>query len=430
VWAKISTSATAMACAACLAVATLPAIEKAESDLARTADVKLAVDLSQLAGFDAIPAYIAALLGGGGVDALSGVAGVNALTTLFGTGGVFNGGGINALFPDEGGVSPGYDALGALDVFFGNNDGTTGGGVFTGGGIDALNNYAALSAIPVFVGTDGVFTGGGVDALSGYDALSAIPVFVGTDGVFTGGGVNALGGYAALSAVDTFFGDNNGEGGVFTGGGIDALAPDADGNGGYAALSALPVFFGRATTDNGTPTSFGPGVFTGGGVDALKNYDALSAIPAYLAPTPPLTMAPLMAAATPTPPAPEETSTQSILSTTSTTSSGPVDPVTPRLSALRRAALPQAPPAPEAVPQVEQKEIDPTVTTPDNSGPKLNVARASEKFSPESIGKSPILFGTGTPGVDNGIRGWGDGLKKLGIGGGDASSSGGTDAAK
>jgi hypothetical protein len=392
-----------MACAACLAVATLPAIEKAESDLARTADVKLAVDLSQLAGFDAIPAYIAALLGGGGVDALSGVAGVNALTTLFGTGGVFNGGGINALFPDEGGVSPGYDALGALDVFFGNNDGTTGGGVFNGGGIDALNNYAALSAIPVFVGTDGVFTGGGV---------------------------NALGGYAALSAVDTFFGDNNGEGGVFTGGGIDALAPDADGNGGYAALSALPVFFGRATTDNGTPTSFGPGVFTGGGVDALKNYDALSAIPAYLAPTPPLTMAPLMAAATPTPPAPEETSTQSILSTTSTTSSGPVDPVTPRLSALRRAALPQAPPAPEAVPQVEQKEIDPTVTTPDNSGPKLNVARASEKFSPESIGKSPILFGTGTPGVDNGIRGWGDGLKKLGIGGGDASSSGGTDAAK
>ena len=89
--------------------------------------------------------------------------------------------------------------------------------------VDALAGYDALSAVPVFVGTNGVFTGGGVDALAAYDASSAVPVFVGTNGVFTGGGVNALGGYAALSAVATFFGDNNGAGGVFTGGGIDAL---------------------------------------------------------------------------------------------------------------------------------------------------------------------------------------------------------------
>ncbi|MDT5160137.1 MAG: hypothetical protein QOC90_447, partial [Mycobacterium sp.] len=242
-WAKISTSATAIACAACLAAAavTLPAVEKAGSNLAKTVDVnvKLAVDLSQLAAFDAIPAYVA-FLTTGNFDNLAGVSAVNALTTLFGTNGVFNGGGLNALFPDAtpGNVSPGYDALSALDVFFGNNDGTTNGGVFTGGGIDALNNYAALSALPVFFGTKGVFNGGGIDALAGYDALSAVPVFFGTNVVFTGGGVNALGGYAALSAVDTFFGDNNGEGGVFTGGGIDALAPDANGNGGYAALSA------------------------------------------------------------------------------------------------------------------------------------------------------------------------------------------------
>ena len=68
---------------------------------------------------------------------------------------------------------------------------------------------------------------------------------------------------------------------MFTGGGIDALAPDADGNGGYAALSALPVFFG------GNKGPFGPGVFTGGGINALSNYDALSAIPAYLNSRPP-----------------------------------------------------------------------------------------------------------------------------------------------
>ncbi len=171
-WAKISTSATAIACAACLAAsaATLPAAEKAGSDLARTAEVKLAVDLSQLAGFDAIPAYIS-LLSGGGVDALSPLASVNALTTFFGTGGVFTGGGLDALLADG---TPGFDALSALDVFFGSA------GVFGTGGVDALSNYAALSAIPVFVGTNGVFTGGGIDALSGYAALSAIPVFVGT----------------------------------------------------------------------------------------------------------------------------------------------------------------------------------------------------------------------------------------------------------
>ena len=63
-WAKISTSATSMACAACLvAAATLPAAGTAAEQLARTAGVNLAVDFSRLAAFDAIPAYIG-LLGG------------------------------------------------------------------------------------------------------------------------------------------------------------------------------------------------------------------------------------------------------------------------------------------------------------------------------------------------------------------------------
>jgi hypothetical protein len=72
------------------------------------------------------------------------------------------------------------------------------------------------------------------------------------------------------------------------------------------------------------------------------------------------------------------------------------------------------------------------VTTPDNSGAaNRNIIRNSKKFTPESIGKSPILFGTGTPGVDNGIRGWGAALNKLGIGGGgDSSGSGDSEGAK
>ena len=63
---------------------------------------------------------------------------------------VRTGGGVNAL--------GGYAALSAVDTFVGDNNGA--GGVFTGGGIDALapdadgnGGYAALSALPVFAGT-------------------------------------------------------------------------------------------------------------------------------------------------------------------------------------------------------------------------------------------------------------------------------------
>jgi hypothetical protein len=392
VWAKISTSATAMACAACLATAaTLPAIETAADKLAKkfsSAEVRLTVDLSQLDAFSAIPALLSgdlssldslsaippylALLGGGGPDALGGVDGVNAITTFFGTNGVFGsaGKGIDALLPDDTAdpAQPGYAALSAIPVFVGST------GLLTTGNVDALSNYDALSAVPVFVGTNGVLNGGGVAALGNLDSVSAIPVFVDVATATTPqGAAAALGGYDALSAADTFFGDGpEGTGGVFTGGGLAALAPNADGNGGYAALSAL----------------------------------------AQLADPP----APLAAAreATVDP------------TTTSTPSGGQAGSGRQLVQAVR-AALPN--PAPQAAPQVE---IDQTVTTPDNSGAaNRNIIRNSKKFTPESIGKSPILFGTGTPGVDNGIRGWGAALNKLGIGGGgDSSGSGDSEGAK
>ena len=330
--------------------------------------MKLAVDFSQLAAFDAIPAYIA-FLTSGDPDELAGLDFLNAITTFFGTAGVFGTGGIDALLPDDAAESPqpGYAALSALAVFFGSE------GVFGTGGVDALADYDALSAIPVFQAIANAATPQeAIDALGDYDALSAVPVFVGTDGVFTGGGVNALGGYGALSAVDTFFGDNNGDtnGGVFTGGGINALAPDADGNGGYAALSALPVFLGTDPV-----TGDGTGVLNGGGVEALSGYDALSAIPAYLAPTPPLTLT----ATTSEPAALRTTSTSALPGGGAGTQSAP-------------SFAPQAITLPQ-LPKVELPKLDPAVTP----GPKLNVSRVSEKFTPGSIGKSPILFGTGTP---------------------------------
>jgi hypothetical protein len=69
------------------------------------------------------------------------------------------------------------------------------------------------------------------------------------------------------------------------------------------------------------------------------------------------------------------------------------------------------------------EEVTPTADVPDNGGPTLNITRDSKKFTPKSIGDSTILFGSGA-GADNGIRGWGDALNKLGIGGGEESSSG------
>ena len=83
---------------------------------------------------------------------------------------------------------------------------------------------------------------------------------------------------------------------------------------------------------------------------------------------------------------------------------------------------PNAKPAPEAVPQVE--EITPTADVPDNSGSgSQNVIRDSLRFTPESNGKAPFLLGSGGPGVDTGISGWGSALKKLGLGGGGADTA-------
>ena len=104
--------------------------------------------------------------------------------------------------------SAAYAAVSAVDTFVGNNNGPPG-GVFTGGGIDALapdadgnGGYAALSALPVFAGTGGVFTGGGVAALSGYDALSAIPAYL-DDPPATASTLAASGGGAATPGGGT-----------------------------------------------------------------------------------------------------------------------------------------------------------------------------------------------------------------------------------
>jgi hypothetical protein len=400
VWAKsLSNSATAMACAACIATAaTLPVMGTAAEQLAEKASVKLSA-LSDIDAFSAIPLYLQLL--SPDINATYGLDSLSAIAAFFGTmedaEGVFiTGGGIDALLPNEDTGAPGYAALSALPVFFGSA---------------GLSDYDALSAIPEYrtllTGTNAER----LEALGNLDSVSAIPVFVEVANADTlKDAAAALGGYDALSAADTFFGDGpegqDGKpiGGVFTGGGIDALAPNADSGGGYAALSALPVFFG---TNANAP--FGKGVFVpGGGVGALSNYDALSAIPALLPSSSTMTTAATAA--------PEETSTP-------TTGSGPVRSLVNAVTS----ALPGGGAGAQSPQSLAPQAVSAVLPTPkaDNSGPALNITRDSKKFTPESIGNSnsPILFGNGS-GVDNGIRGWGSALKKLGIDGGDTSGTG------
>jgi hypothetical protein len=210
---------------------------------------------------------------------------------------------------------------------------------------------------------------------------------------------------------------------VFTGGGIDALAPNADSGGGYAALSALPVLFGS----NNANTNFGPGLLNPqagtGGLAALANYDALSAIPAYLNLPPndapelaaaqqqaPLAaaqqQAPLAAQASIQQPAPTSTSTP-------TAGSNPVNTFSlPKLQAL-------TPLAPQALTPPAPPQVEPAATPGDNSGPQLNVSRVSEKFTPKGIGDNPLLLGGGGQNAGEGMRGYGSLLKKVGLGGGE-----------
>jgi hypothetical protein len=355
-------------------------------------------------------------------------------------------GNINTLLADD--DNAGYDALSALDVFFGDGFDAEG-GVFTGGGINALANYAALSALPIFFGPDGVFGTGGIDALADYAALSALPVFFGEEGpngdggVFTGGGIDALSGYDALSAippyvhlaggditatgdldsvsaVDTFFGDGSNEynnpadpdeitgttGPVFGPNGINinALAPSSDGSGGYAALSALPVFAG---TDDQAP--FGLGVFTGGGVGALKNYDALSAIPAYLNAT----------QGTDTdPPTPFRVAAP----TENTLTTQTVDTTQDKKQTNLVQAFSAPAPAPEAAP------ADPAPADPPAAlAPKSKNTQGNGNLGLFKPGTTAVIipgFGGGG-GADNGIRGWGDMLKKAGLNGGESAGADG-----
>jgi hypothetical protein len=168
-------------------------------------------------------------------------------------------------------------------------------------------------------------------------------------------------------------------------------------------------------------------VFTGGGIGALKNYDALSAIPAYLNIEQNTTPAPLAASTV----APQTKLVQDPPTTTPPTGSNPVTTFVASLPKLKDFT----PPAPQVftppAPPKEDPKIEAAATPGDNSSSNLqNIVRDSTKATPtERLGgdsSSPFWLQNGGAGVDNGIRGWGDALKKIGLGGGGEGSAGGS----
>jgi hypothetical protein len=232
---------------------------------------------------------------------------------------------------------------------------------------DATGNpgYAALS------GLNSVATGN----LAGIDAFSAL-------------GATGPGDLASVSAIPAFqkFAQT---------GNTDAFVPDADGNGGYAALSGLSSYRDAASGNvlalggidafSALPVFAGPdGVAGTGGIGALSGYAALSAIPALLGPAP----------------------------TGGTGDTGgdqlpPAAKVAKPLAASTGADAPAAAGTPAA-----------TTTVPKKPGG----GSYSAKFSPAGL---PVVFGSGggRNAADNGIRGYGNMLKKIGLGGGDSGGS-------
>ena len=408
-WTKAPAAVGTLACAACLAIAgTMTASIPAAQEAARQAQMRLTA-ITDIAAFDAIPIYqgILQALAAGDVQTaiellaeLDSTSAIPLYVQMLLTGNI----------PE---AMRGLDAFNAVPVYedilsaLGDGD--------IEGAIDLLGELDSTSAVPVYKNiaaalADGDIEGA-IDELGGLDSTSAVPVYKDIAVALAAGDLEEAaiqtGNLDSVSAIDTFFGDGSNEyndplnpdvvtgttGGVFNGGGVNALAPSSDGSGGYAALSALPVFAGD---DDQAP--FGLGVFTGGGVGALKNYDALSAIPAYLNATQGTSTTP------PSPfraPAPAEEEVQPQLQRTNQ----PEDQ-TQQLAAV----APPAGPAPAAAPEL-----------PKPSNNKQGEVRESLKFTPD-FGGIP-LFGSGKGnGVDNGIRGYGDMLKKVGLNGGEAAS--------
>ncbi|GAB5901315.1 hypothetical protein OKHIL_71240 [Mycolicibacterium mageritense] len=388
-WAKIPAATASIACAACIAAASVavPVMQSSES-LVKTisSEVNLsAINFGALDWLSAIPQYEALITGDteaqlealGELDLLSGIPGYLALLNGDASGldlvnGIpafqeffASGGDLHAFVPveeddpttPEDDTQAGYDALSGAYFWQGFiQSGGTDFSAETGlGGIDAFSAIPAYATLLDSEATDEERA----DALSSLDSVSAIPALQSGD----------------LSKLDS--------------------------------VNAIPAW----------QTALDSSATTADRADALRGLDLVSAIPEYLGlPTNP----PAAAAAKVT--APEETATTEEETQTTT----PLKQLSQTITQSLPQANVQAPAAPAAEEPKASTSTSSTKTkqaaAEEPAGTSKGGGSYSGSFKPEPI----VLFGSGKGnGADNGIRGWGEGLKKLGIGGGDTESAGG-----
>jgi hypothetical protein len=365
-WAKAPVALGTLACAACLAVATtLPVTAPVAEKLVKPVQTGVNLAAINFAGLDwlsAIPA-IQALIENGDTSGLDSLNGIAAFLNLGDQG-------LSAF--EESADSPGYAALSGLNSLTTGN--FAGIDAFSALGATGPGDLASLDAIPAF---EAFAADGNTDAFvpdsdgnGGYAALSGLSSYRDA----AGGNLLALGGIDAFSALPLYATI------------ADANATDgerADAIRGLAAFSAIPEYLGLPTAAEEA--------------EAKENADAKAAASKLLKQQEPQLLkqqAPVVQQ--------DEDQTQVQVEGNSIQ----------QLAAV----APPADPAPAA---------DPGPQTGKPSNNKQGEVRNGLSFKPE--GNGIPLFGSGRgSAADNGIRGWGDGLKKLGLNGGpDAGAAAG-----
>jgi hypothetical protein len=263
---------------------------------------------------------------------------------------------------EESETSPGYAALSGLNSY-------------------ATGNLAGIDA----------FSALGATGLGDLDSVNGIPAF---QQFFATGDLHSFDqtdeqpGYAALSALGTY---------------QDIAGGDFSTIGNLDSLSAIPSYR-TLLSGNATPGEIG---------DALRGLDAFSAIPEYLG---------LPTVEDETPPEdpdggdPPATLTRAEKRQLKTPVVEQQDPDQGQgTTALAAVAAPVGPVGPAAGEDTAPKN------TKKASANKQNEVRDSGKFTPKPI----VLFGSGSGknAADNGMRGYGDMLKKLGLNGGDTAGA-------
>jgi hypothetical protein len=404
-WAKTPVVATSLLCATCIAVAAaVPGVETAAERAANSLNTSVNLSaLEFLDAFSATPLYEELLADPSLENLLALLAGIDATnaTPLYVA--FLNNPSATTLNALLGGIDA-TDAVPLYAAFLGNPNATTLG--------ELLEGIDATDAVPLYANFIADPSADNLGALlDGIDATSALTSYF-------DGGLPDVDAVSAVPNLVNFAGDGD--------------LSRASGLSGIDAFGALPVW--NAVLGHGEIGALAPSPGAEEGDDPVGGIDAFSAVPGFLGINPPA-VAPDIPWV---PPADRVEPTTTLMAPTgadadaeetlriASEATKPINTNSP--------TVPSAGQGPSG--NIESSVVPQAATTPAPPASKdnqQNVVRGSEKYTPEKVGDSPILFGSGA-GADNGMPGWQSALSKLGIGGGEPSaesgSEGGADGAK